>query len=97
MYNSTLEPTGQNLTTPDRDGEINRETRQLRAAAQEVNNLAETLLKRLDPMISPVQEKTGTDEQSSPSTPYATNLREITNTIYNANQALSFILRGLEL
>ncbi len=81
----------------ERESEIVREMRQLRSASQETQALTETLTKRLAPIIAPMPPADASDKPSSPLTPHATNLREIADSITEANNTLSFILRGLQL
>lgn len=98
MYEEKQSPLSEPGEEQERGGEIAQETRRLRSAALEANSLAEALIKRLAPIISPTPDKNaGTEDRTSSVTPYATVLREIGDQIDRTNRSLSFILQGLEI
>ena len=98
MYEEKQSPLSEPGEKQERGGEITEETRRLRSRALEANKLAETLIKRLAPIISPTPDKNdATEDRTSPVTPYATALREIGDQLERTNRSLSFILQGLQI
>ena len=93
-------PTGQSISGPIRESEVQRELSKVQEISRVLQKQSEELIQRLSCVISPRDNeinKTPQETDYSPTTPLATNIKEVFENLQSVGKSFNFILSGLEL